>query len=186
LAAPFRTVVDSFVPCSFLPTAISPTHQKQELQMAEMQAPQKIEPKTAGDYLEVMSKAIFQSGMSWRVVESKWPGTRDAFHGFAAEKVAAMSDRDVDRLAADPRVIRNRRKIEAIRENAVRLLERAQEHGSVRAYLRAHGDFEDTVSALRKDFKFLGDLGAYYLLYVVGEQVPSHEEWCRSRERGRR
>ena len=47
--------------------------------MAEQHAPEKINPKSLGDYLEVMSKAIFQAGISWRVVESKWPGIREAF-----------------------------------------------------------------------------------------------------------
>ena len=34
---------------------------------------------------------------------------------------------------------------------------------------------------LRKQFKYLGDMGAYHFLWVVGEEVPSYEEWCRSR-----
>jgi hypothetical protein len=37
------------------------------------------------------------------------------------------------------------------------------------------------VKALRKRFKFLGESGAYYFLYVVGEQVPDYEAWCESR-----
>jgi 3-methyladenine DNA glycosylase Tag len=151
--------------------------------MPEMQAPEKVRAETPGDYLEVMSKAVFQSGMSWKVVESKWAGIRDAFRHFDAAAVASLSDTDIDEIARDPRVIRNRRKLEAIRENAHRVLERASEHGSFGAYLRSHGDFEDTVSALREDFKFLGDLGAYYFLYVVGEPVPDHEAWMRSRGR---
>lgn len=34
---------------------------------------------------------------------------------------------------------------------------------------------------LRKQFKFLGEYGTYYFLWVVGEDVPSYEEWCASR-----
>ena len=45
----------------------------------------------------------------------------------------------------------------------------------------SHDGFEDTVADLKKDFKFLGDFGAYYLLYVVGEEVPPYEEFMRSR-----
>jgi hypothetical protein len=33
------------------------------------------------------------------------------------------------------------------------------------------------VADLRRHFKFLGDTGSYYFLYVVGEPVPPHEEW---------
>ena len=55
------------------------------------------------------------------------------------------------------------------------------EFGSFRDYLRSHDGFEETVADLRRRFRFLGDTGAYYFLYVVGEQVPSHEEWMASR-----
>jgi hypothetical protein len=34
---------------------------------------------------------------------------------------------------------------------------------------------------MRKRFRFLGETGAYYFLYVVGEDVPSHEDWMASR-----
>jgi 3-methyladenine DNA glycosylase Tag len=44
--------------------------------------PKKIKPQSLADYLEVMSKSVFQTGISWKVVEAKWPGTREAFHGF--------------------------------------------------------------------------------------------------------
>jgi hypothetical protein len=36
------------------------------------------------------------------------------------------------------------------------------------------------VAALRGEFRFLGEMGAYYVLYVVGEDVPSHEDWMKS------
>ena len=150
---------------------------------SEMKAPEQINPQRLGDYLDVMSKAVFQTGMSWRVVENKWPGTREVFHDFDAERVASMSLAEIDAIAGDTRVIRNRRKIEAIVSNAARMVELDRQHGSFKSYLRSHGDFEGTVAALRKEFKFLGDMGAYYMLYVVGEEVPSHEEWMKSRGR---
>lgn len=37
------------------------------------------------------------------------------------------------------------------------------------------------VKDLRKSFEWLGDLGAYYFLWVVNEPVPSYEDWCKSR-----
>ena len=37
-----------------------------------MHAPKQIKPKQLADYLEVMSKAAFQAGISWQVVETKW------------------------------------------------------------------------------------------------------------------
>ena len=40
--------------------------------MPPMQESQRIKPKSLGDYLEVMTKAVFQTGISWKVVENKW------------------------------------------------------------------------------------------------------------------
>jgi 3-methyladenine DNA glycosylase Tag len=148
---------------------------------AQHSAPAQIDAHTTSDYLDVMSQAVFQSGISWRVVEAKWPSTREAFHGFDARRVAALSEREIDALAQDTRVIRNRRKLEAIVGNAARMLELEAEHGSFRDYLRAHGGFAGTVKALRKDFKFLGESGCYYFLWVVKEPVPPYEEWSAQR-----
>ena len=99
--------------------------------------------------------------------------------------IADFTPADLDELSSDTRVIRNRRKLEAIVTNARRMLELELEdrNGSFRSYLRSYDGFEDTVAALRKDFKFLGDFGSYYFLSVVGEDVPPHEEWMASRRR---
>lgn len=151
--------------------------------MAEVHEPQRIEPTKLGDYLEVMTKAVFQSGISWRVVESKWPGIREAFHNFDAARVAATEPPEIDELVTDTRVIRNRRKLEAVVTNARRMEELEAAHGGFRNYLRSHGGFQDTVKALRKQFKFMGESGSYYFLYVVGEEVPSYEDWSAAHSR---
>ena len=86
--------------------------------MPEQKAPEKITPSSAGEDLEVMSKSVFQTGMSWRVVESKWPGTCAAFTGFEVKAVAAMGETQVEELVQDTPIIRNRRKIQALIDNA--------------------------------------------------------------------
>jgi DNA-3-methyladenine glycosylase I len=143
-----------------------------------MEAPAKIEPKRLGDFLEVMTKAVFQSGMSWAVMNAKWPGFRKAFNDFDAEWVADLSPDDVDRIAQDPAIIRNRRKIQATVENARVMLALEKEFGGFRQYLRSQGDFEATAADLKREFRYMGDFGAFYFLYVVGEEVPSYDEWC--------
>lgn len=147
----------------------------------EHRAPERIEPKALGDYLEVMSRAVFQSGISWRVVNAKWPGTRDAFRGFDAAKVASLTEAEIADIAADPRIIRNRKKVEAIVDNARRLIDLEEAHRGFRNYLRSHGGFDETVKDLRKNFRFMGETGCYYFLYVVGEPVPEYQEWCKTR-----
>ena len=152
----------------------------------EKGAPPQIKPKRLGDYLEIMSKSVFQSGISWDVVESKWPALREAFGGFDAEAVARLGERDIDKLATDTRVIRNRRKIEAIVENANRMITLDAQHKGFRSYLRSHDSYQALVKDLRKQFKFLGETGCYHFLYVVGEPVPEYHEWRESQGAGRR
>ena len=145
-----------------------------------MQAPKQIEPTKLADYLEVLTKAVFQSGMSWRVIEAKWDGFREAFMDFDPATIAAFPGDDVDRLAEDTRIIRNRRKIEATITNAETMLALDGGRGGFAGWLQSQAGFDATVAALRGEFRFLGDSGSYFFLYVVGERVPPHEEWMKA------
>ena len=141
-----------------------------------MEGPPQITPTGLADYLDVMSKVVFQSGMSWRVVEAKWAGTREAFHGFDPEHLIDLTPDEVDQLAADTRLIRNRRKIEATIHNAQTLLDLDKQHHGFKRYLESFGNYDALSTDLVKRFKFLGKTGAYFFLYVVGEPVPNYHE----------
>ncbi len=143
--------------------------------MAEEMAPKQIKVTSLNDYLEIMSKVVFQSGMSWKLIENKWPDIRKAMDNFDIDKVADYDERDIERLSQDARVIRNYKKLVAIASNAHKMIELNKQYGSFKKYLRSHRDFDATLNAMRKDFKFMGPIGVYYFLYVVGEQVPKHE-----------
>ena len=143
-----------------------------------MEAPPRAEPQSLAGYLEAMTKTVFQSGLSWKVVEAKWDGIRAAFQNFDPGEVAALTPPDVDRLLGDTRIVRNRRKIEATVENAQQLLRLDREYAGFGRYLRSHGSFDATVADLKRRFKFLGERSAYHFLWVVGEEVPPYEEWC--------
>ncbi len=146
----------------------------------EMQPPQEMELRALAGYLEIMSKSVFQSGLSWKVVESKWPGIRAALQEFDPGFLAVLIEPQREELLQDRRIIRSRRKLGAIVYNAERMLELAQMHGSFRDYLQSHGSFEETLTDIRKQFKYMGDAGTYHFLYVVGEEVPPYDEWCQA------
>ncbi len=133
-------------------------------------------PTALSGYLEAMVRSIFTAGISWKVVEAKWDGIREAFSGFDVGRVAALTPADVDRLASDTRVIRNRRKIEATVENAAKMLELDKAPGGFVGYLHARGDYKETIANLKHDFGFMGDSTAYFFLVMVDEPVPSPEE----------
>jgi len=67
---------------------------------------------------EALTLGVFQAGLSWSIVFGKRDGFRTAFDGFDIAKVAAMTERDVDRLTQDASIIRNRAKIQATVRNA--------------------------------------------------------------------
>jgi DNA-3-methyladenine glycosylase I len=72
---------------------------------------------------ERLSLEAFQSGLSWLVILRKRPAFRAAFAGFDPAAVAAFDDdADVQRLLADPGIVRNRAKIEATLHNARRVV----------------------------------------------------------------
>src|SRR5260370_12413650 len=70
------------------------------------------------EMFEALTLGVFEVGLSWSVVFGKRDAFRRAFRGFNIAKVAAMTDRDVDRLVQDPSIIRNRGKIQATIDNA--------------------------------------------------------------------
>ncbi|MGZ8475273.1 MAG: DNA-3-methyladenine glycosylase I [Candidatus Limnocylindria bacterium] len=59
-----------------------------------------------------------QAGLSWMTILRRREGYREAFAGFAAERIAEFDDEDRARLMADPRIVRNRAKIAAVITNA--------------------------------------------------------------------
>ena len=67
---------------------------------------------------EALTLGVFEAGLSWSIVFGKRDGFQKAFHAFDIAKVAAMTERDVDRLVRDPSIIRNRAKIQATVANA--------------------------------------------------------------------
>jgi DNA-3-methyladenine glycosylase I len=115
--------------------------------------------------------------MNWRVIDATWEGFREAFAGFDPVTVAEYGPADVARLLADPRVIRNRPKVEGTVENARALIELDAEHGGFGRYLQSRDGFRDTVADLKRQFWFIGDSGAYHFLWQVGEPVPDYDTW---------
>jgi DNA-3-methyladenine glycosylase I len=67
---------------------------------------------------EKLSLECLQSGLSWALILRKRDGIRAAFADFEPDAVAAFGSNEIDALLEDPRVIRNRRKLEAIVRNA--------------------------------------------------------------------
>ncbi|HLZ27627.1 MAG TPA: DNA-3-methyladenine glycosylase I [Chloroflexota bacterium] len=73
--------------------------------------------------------------MNWKVVEDKWPGFLEAFHRFDPRYVANLSPKQVEAIAENRAVIRNRSKIKATVENANVMLELVKENRTFHDFL---------------------------------------------------
>ena len=71
---------------------------------------------------EALTLGVFEVGLSWSIVFGKRDAFRTAFRGFDVVKVAAMTERDVDRLTQNASIIRNRAKIQATVDNAIAMM----------------------------------------------------------------
>ena len=128
-------------------------------------------PDDPAFFLEHLSRSVFEAGINWRVVEAKWDGIREAFHGFDPAQVAAMPPAEIAAVENDSRVIRNKAKIRATAENAREVLAILDEYGSIRGYLASFPDAGAAAADMRRRFKFLGDTGVWRLLTSASRDI---------------
>lgn len=143
-------------------------------------SPEKADSDAA--YLEAAGRIIFMGGLNRRVVDGKWPGFREAFHDFDVQRVAEMSDDDVDRLAEDDRVIKYRAKLKALRDNAREMRDLADEHGSFQSWVESLVDREGVDGASREladRFSYISQDGARNWLYSTGHDIGPVSEKVR-------
>lgn len=76
-----------------------------------------------------------QAGLSWELILKKREAYRALFHDFIPEKVTAMTDQELNTIARNPSIIRNKRKVFAIRTNAQAFLKVQQTCGSFDSYI---------------------------------------------------
>ncbi|HEY4040449.1 MAG TPA: DNA-3-methyladenine glycosylase I [Rhodopila sp.] len=84
---------------------------------------------------ELLTLEGAQAGLSWRTILVRRDAYRQAYHGFDIERVAAMTDADLEIVLTNPAVIRNRLKIFSARDNARVALAAIAQHGSLDRYL---------------------------------------------------
>lgn len=139
-----------------------------------------IEHPNLGDYLEVMTRAVFQAGLSWASIGKHWDEYRAAFDGFDPVKVAAYTEGDVERLMRADGVLHSARKIRATIANAAAIVQIDRKHGAFQNYLRSFSDYAALAADFKKRFKFMGDMNVWYFLFRVHEPVPQFEHWVKT------
>lgn len=149
-------------------------------------------------HFEFLILEAAQAGLSWSTVLNKRDGYRRAFADFEPERVARFNQRSIERLLANPGIIRNRLKVEAAVGNARRFLEVQEEFSSFDRYtwqfvggrplqnrFRRHRQVPATSresDAMSKDlkdrgFRFVGSTIIYAHMQAVG-MVNDHLVGC--------
>jgi DNA-3-methyladenine glycosylase I len=149
-------------------------------------------------WFEYIVLDAFQAGLSWKTVLHKRESFREVFHNFDPQRVAGMSDKEMEMARLNPAIIRNRLKIRAAIKNAAAFLEVQEKHHSFDSYiwsfnngkiihnarkkleeLPASTPLSDAVSkALKAEgFSFVGSTICYAILQAAGV-VNDHLVYC--------
>lgn len=155
-------------------------------------------PAHDDDHLfEMLTLEGAQAGLSWKTILDKREGYRRAFAGFDPAKVARFDAAKIQRLLADPAIVRNRSKIGSTVTNAKLVLSVQREEGSLDAYLwafvggapvRRHLRDPEPASETeesramsrtlkRRGFRFVGPTICYALMQATG-MVNDHGPRC--------
>jgi DNA-3-methyladenine glycosylase I len=138
------------------------------------------------------------AGLSWETILKKREGYRDVYHGFDVERVASMTDGELQIALTNPAIVRHRQKVPGARKNARIYMEMQAEFGTFAEWLWSHvdrsplkGDWATTADipavtpmavAISKDLKkrgmsFVGPTIMYAYLQAVGV-VNDHYRGC--------
>lgn len=147
---------------------------------------------------EHLTLECLQCGLSWDLMLKKREIFRECFDNFDYDKIAAYDDADVERILNTEGMIRSKRKIEAIINNAKCFLKVIDEWGSFDRYIwsfsegytfiyrkhqrgegEARNELSDRLSRdmKKRGFKYLGSITIYSHLQACGI-INDHEPGC--------
>ena len=137
-----------------------------------------------------------QAGLSWNTILNKRDGYREAFANFDPHEVSNYTNKDVQKLLQNNKIVRNRRKIESAINNASRFLDIQDKYGSFDLFVwnivgeRVKNSFpdghlpthttksEDMSRIMKKHgFTFVGPVMCYAYMQAVG-MVNDHTINC--------
>lgn len=129
---------------------------------------------------ERLTLEINQAGLSWLTVLKKRDAFKQAYAGFTVERIAGYGEADRSRLLADAAIIRNRLKIDAVIENARRVVALRPDYGSLAAWLAAHHPRSkaDWLALFRGQFRFVGGEIVGEFLMSIGYLPGAHHPDC--------
>lgn len=122
-------------------------------------------------WLANFTRCVFNSGFNWKVIEKKWPGFEEAFHGFSPNFLAMLPDEKYEALLKDTRIVRHGAKIMSVRHNAIWMVGLAREHGTAARFLGSWPASDQTglMDLMKKQGSRLGGNTGQYALRFIGK-----------------
>ncbi len=123
---------------------------------------------------------INQAGLSWELMLRKRAAFRRAYDGFDPERVARYGPAERARLLADAGIVRNRLTVDAAIENARRILELRERHGSFAGWLDAQEarSLDEWQRVFKRTFVFTGGQIVNEFLVSTGYLPGAHRASC--------
>jgi DNA-3-methyladenine glycosylase I len=127
---------------------------------------------------EMLNLEGAQAGLSWITILRKRPAYRKAFDRFQARTIAKYDARKKRALLANPGIVRNRLKIDAVVQNARAFLAVQKAFGSFDAYIWQFRDANTMSRDLKqRGFTFVGPTICYAFMQAIGI-VNDHAKDC--------
>lgn len=148
-------------------------------------------------HFEYLFLEVMQGGLNWLTILKKREAFREAFSNFNYHKISKYTEKDIEKLLQNDKIIRSRKKIEAVIKNAKAFLKIQEEYGSFDEYIWAFTDgkiiksikidgksvvkneLSDKISKNLKEkgFSFLGSITIYSHLQAAG-LINDHDSYC--------
>lgn len=121
-------------------------------------------------WLSEASKAVFQAGFSWKVINNKWPNFEEAFNGFNLNFCQFLADEQLEDMMSSGQLVKHWAKTASIRDNADYFLKLSKEHGSVGKFFASwsRAEYADRLQQLQKESKRLGGKTGQIFLRRMG------------------
>lgn len=135
--------------------------------------------KSDSFFFQRLCDLVFQSGVRGVIWKTYEPEIRKEFKDYDVKKVAKFNDKDVERMLSNPKMFKNRRKIEACVHNAKEIVKLSNQHGSFASHIHKHvvkrGRFvfpkPELIGDLKEKFKHLGHINTLAFLRYIGLDV---------------
>lgn len=146
---------------------------------------------------EFLMLEAMQCGLSWSLMIKKRETLRKCFDDFDYTKIAEYNEEKIEEILSEPDMIKSRRKVEAVINNAKCFMKIIEEYGSFDKFIWdfsnyktlvypehqyqpvASNELSDRVSKIlkKRGFKYIGSITVYSHLQACGV-INDHEAGC--------